>query len=251
MHILVTNDDGYDAPGIAALIEAVTGLGNVSVVAPLRNHSGASSSLTLMGDVEVRRRGGGRFVVAGTPTDCVHLALTGGFLPQVPDLIVSGVNDGANMGDDTIYSGTVAAAIEGHLFDVPAMAFSMSVKPAQHFSAGAAVARRLVQKFCRARPRRGGGAPLLNVNIPDLPASLLGKTVPTRLGRRHVAQPALLVRQNSESLVYRIGEAGAARDEASGTDFDAVRRGMVSVTPLMIDLTAAGEWDNVADWLAN
>ena len=249
MYILVTNDDGYTAPGIAALIDAVRDLGNFCVVAPVNNHSGASSSLTLSNDIQVYPKGDHFYAVSGTPTDCVHLALSGDFLPQQPDLIISGINDGANMGDDTIYSGTVAAAIEGHLFHIPAFAFSMTQKSSRYLTTGAAVARDLVQRFLR----HGGSiapAPLYNVNIPDLPAHELSGTVCTRLGRRHVAEPAVCLSKTADCLTYQIGEAGEALDDAEGTDFAAVRAGYVSVTPLMVDLTAVPQIAPVRDWLA-
>lgn len=247
MHILVTNDDGYLAPGIAALRQAMAGLGELSVVAPLVNRSAASSSLTWNGDIAVHPQGEQVYAVDGTPTDCVHLALTGDFLPRLPDLIVSGINDGANMGDDTIYSGTVAAAIEGHLFHIPAFAFSMVVKPAQHFATGAAVARQLVERFLRARPP--GYIPLINVNIPDIPAADLAGVVHTRLGKRHVAKPAVLRGKSETCLTYRIGEAGEAKDDAPGTDFAAVHNKQVSLTPLMTDMTDAALLPAMADWL--
>ncbi|MCH9704675.1 MAG: 5'/3'-nucleotidase SurE [Proteobacteria bacterium] len=246
MRILVTNDDGYQAPGIAALIEAMQGLGEITVVAPEKNHSGASSSLTLRNAIDVHERGERYYIVAGTPTDCIHLALSGNFLPHKPDLIVSGINDGSNMGDDTIYSGTVAAAIEGHLFNIAAIAFSMANKQVQHFATGAAVARQLVQHFCANPPP---GIPLYNVNIPDIALDQLGAIVPTRLGRRHIAQPAVFKKKKENCLTYQIGEAGNAKDDAPGSDFAAVQQGMVSVSPLMIDLTATAELDTVADWL--
>lgn len=247
MRILVSNDDGIDAPGLQALVEAVRDLGDLYIVAPTRNYSGASSSLTLADEIVIYPRGSQTYAVDGTPTDCVHVALTGDFLPARPDLIVSGINDGANMGDDTIYSGTVAAAVEGHLFDIPAFAFSIASKPAQHFTSGAAVARRLVRHFCYHRPP---GTPLYNVNIPDVPADQLGELVHTRLGRRHVAKSSICCYKKPTAMAYRIGEAGAAKDDAPDTDFYAVNHGQVSVTPLMIDLTAADEVSGVGDWLA-
>ena len=252
MNILIANDDGFDAPGLRLLIEAMEGLGDIAVAAPDDNHSGASSSLTLARPIRVRRAAPGRFRVGGTPSDCVHLALTGGFTPR-PDLLVSGVNDGANMGDDTIYSGTVAAAIEGHLFGVPGFAFSMAGKSGRHFAAGAAAARMLVQKFLHNPPP---GAPLFNVNIPDapLPDSGMRPLVATRLGRRHPAQPAVAADDNhngdSDDLNFRIGEAGDAQDNAPGTDFHAVAEGGISITPLSVDLTDAAGVEGARQWLA-
>ncbi|MGI9306175.1 MAG: 5'/3'-nucleotidase SurE [Gammaproteobacteria bacterium] len=247
MNILVTNDDGFDAPGIRFLAEAAEGLGEIFVVAPDKNHSGASSSLTLTKEIAVRRAADGRYRVFGTPSDCIHLALTCDFLPVRPDLIVSGINNGANMGDDTIYSGTVAAAIEGHLFGVPGFAFSMAGKSARHFAAGAAVARDFMRRFQR---RQVPGVPLFNINIPDAPAESPPQTEITRLGRRHPAQKSVSRPSAANGdLIFVIGDAGDAQDDAPGTDFHAVLNGAVSVTPLMIDLTDAAQIAPVREWL--
>ena len=166
MNILITNDDGFDAEGILALTEALTGLGRLLIVAPTENKSGASSSLSLHKDIVVYRRFADRYAVDGTPVDCVHLALTGDFLPVRPDLVVSGINSGANLGDDTIYSGTVAAAIEGFLFNIPSIAFSLTNNPVKHFSTAVATARNLVEQWIKQPPTTPC---LLNVNIPDIP----------------------------------------------------------------------------------
>ncbi|MGI9297426.1 MAG: 5'/3'-nucleotidase SurE [Gammaproteobacteria bacterium] len=249
MNILATNDDGFDAPGFRALLAAMDGLGEIMSVAPEKNHSGASSSLTLGRDIGVRQYAPGHYRVCGTPVDCVHLALTGDFLPAPPDLIVSGVNDGANMGDDTIYSGTVAAVIEGHLFGVPGFAFSMAGKSGRHFADGGAVARYVVSRFC---DRPFAGLPLLNINIPDATADDPADIVATRLGRRHRAQAA--IRRGGDENgghVFVIGEAGAARDDAPGTDFHAVEQGRISASPLMIDLTDTPEISRLLEWLAH
>ena len=247
MNILATNDDGFDAPGFCRLLEAMDGLGEVMSVAPDKNHSGASSSLTLGRDIAVHRRAPGHYRVDGTPSDCIHLALTGDFLPVRPDLIVSGINDGANMGDDTIYSGTVAAAIEGHLFGVPGFAFSMAGKSGRHFDIGAAVARRFVSRF---RERPFAGLPLLNINIPDAASADGAEVVATRLGRRHPAQAAIRKDDGEDGArVFAIGEAGAAQDNAPGTDFHAVENGRVSATPLMIDLTNTPQISRLLEWL--
>ena len=245
-HILVCNDDGLDAPGIRYLIEAMAGCGRVSVAAPSKDYSGASSSLTLRRSVAVRDEGGGVFRIDGTPSDCVHLALTGQFLTAKPDLIVAGINDGSNLGDDTIYSGTVAAAIEGHLFGVPGFAFSMVGRSGTHFAAAAAVARRLVENY---RQRPVAGAPLWNVNIPDVADADAREIMVTRLGRRHAAQAAVLVEQQANGEVYCIGEAGNACDKGPGTDFCAVERGCISLTPLMVDLTDTPQIPKLQEWL--
>lgn len=247
MNILITNDDGYDAPGLRHLIEAMRGLGDLMVAAPATNQSGASSSLTLNENIVVHHEASGRYRIGGTPSDCIHLALTGDFLPARPDLVVSGINDGANMGDDTIYSGTVAAVIEGHLFGVPGFAFSMAGKSAQHFAMGAAVARRFVMQF---QQKSFSGLPLLNINIPDSPVVDKQDVMVTRLGRRHPAQPSVeKTPLGNGTRVYTIGEAGGARDDAPGTDFHAVAQGRVSATPLMIDLTDAPQIKQLQEWL--
>ena len=245
MKILITNDDGMDAEGIRLLTEAMTGLGEVMVAAPAKNHSGASSALTLTGEIAVQHEGAEKWRIYGTPSDCVHLALTGDFLPAKPDLIVSGINSGANMGDDTIYSGTVAAVIEGHLFGVPGMAFSMAGKSECNYAAGAQAARVLVSQFLQ---KKFLGLPLLNVNIPDL--STWRGFAATRLGRRHAAEPALRCgAAENGTISFVIGEAGEARDHGEGTDFYAVEHGLVSVTPLMVDLTDASQISRTHEWL--
>lgn len=245
MRILVSNDDGYFAPGIAALAEALATVGEVTVVAPERDRSGASNSLTLDRPLSLRRAANGFYFVNGTPTDCVHLAVTG-MLDHLPDMVVSGINHGANMGDDTIYSGTVAAATEGFLLGVPSIAVSLVSKGASDFSAAARVAKDLVERFKRAPFRQ---AVLLNVNVPDLPFDALGGLRVTRLGKRHKAEPVIRSQTPRQETVYWIGAAGEAADAGEGTDFHAVANGCVSVTPLQIDLTHTGLIAPVADWL--
>lgn len=249
MRILVTNDDGYDAPGIVALASAMRQVGEVVVVAPLENRSGASSSLSLQRSVKVDRVDEGVHAVAGTPSDCVHLALTGDFLPWRPDLVVSGVNNGENMGDDTIYSGTVAAALEGAQFEVPGIALSMADKPAKHYETGAKVALDLVRRHMSSRL---GKRTLLNVNVPDVPADRLKGIACVRLGRRHFAEPVREVgRENGgDTRFFVYGDAGVAQDAGPGTDFHAVRALMASVTPIDIDLTNHGLLGQVGSWLA-
>jgi len=234
MRILIANDDGYLAPGLHALVQACQGLGEIDVVAPEQNASGTSNSLTLGRPLSVFAAANGFKYVNGTPSDCVHVALTG-LLPQRPDLVLSGINNGANMGDDTLYSGTVAAAMEGYLFGVPAIAFSLIDKGWAHLDAAARVARTIVDQALRAPRDR---APwLLNVNIPNrADADRLPRAV-TRLGRRHASEP--VVRQTSPrgEPIYWIGPAGDAREAGSGTDFHATAVGQVSITPLQVDLT--------------
>ncbi len=246
MRILLSNDDGYFAPGLAALADAMRGLGEVTVVAPERDRSGASNSLTLDRPLRVRRSHSGFIYVDGTPTDCVHLAVTG-LLDHIPDIVVSGVNDGANMGDDTIYSGTVAAATEGFLLGLPSIAVSMVSRSNGHFASAARVASELVARIARAPLQ----APmLLNVNVPDLPWDALGAWQVTRLGKRHKAQPAIPAQNPRGETVYWVGAAGAAQDAGEGTDFHTVSSGAVSITPLQMDLTYFDQLPALRTWLA-
>ncbi len=246
MRILLSNDDGYFAPGLAALAEALQGLGEITVVAPERDRSGASNSLTLDRPLSLRRAANGFHFVNGTPTDCVHLAVTGMF-DYLPDMVVSGINHGANMGDDTVYSGTVAAATEGYLLGVPSIAISLVSKAASDFTSAARVARGLVERFQRDPLRE---PVLLNVNIPDRPYDELRGLRVTRLGKRHKAEPVIREKNPRGEAVYWIGPAGQAADAGEGTDFNAVTEGFVSVTPLQIDLTHNGLIPPVSDWLA-
>lgn len=250
MRILIANDDGYLAPGIVALAEACRGLGEIEVIAPERNASGTSNSLTLHRPLTAFRAEGGPShgfrVVDGTPSDCVHVALTG-LLERKPDLVVSGINNGANMGDDTLYSGTVAAAMEGFLFGVPAIAFSLAEKGWTHLAAAARGARRVVEAVI-ADPAFAAGraAPfLLNVNFPDRADADRLPWATTRLGRRHASEPVIAQTSPRGDTIYWIGPAGDAREAGEGTDFHAVANGRVSITPLQVDLTdhaRLGEW---------
>jgi 5'-nucleotidase len=243
MRILISNDDGYLAPGLAALVQAVQGLGEIEVIAPEQNASGTSNALTLNRPLQVFSAGqpGVRFV-NGTPSDCVHVALTG-LLGYRPDLVLSGINQGANMGDDTLYSGTVAAAMEGYLFGVPAIAFSQTEKGWAHVDAAGRVVRGLVQQILAL------GMPaepfLLNVNIPNRAGA---DTLPhqvTRLGRRHASEPVIRQTNPRGEDIYWIGPAGDAREAGAGTDFHATANGCVSITPLQVDLT---DHARLADW---
>ena len=233
MRILVSNDDGYFSPGITLLAERLGTLGEVTVVAPERDRSGASNSLTLDRPLSVRRAANGFYFVNGTPTDCVHLAVTG-LLDFQPDVVVSGVNLGANMGDDTIYSGTVAAATEGFLLGIPSLAVSLTSKEGRHLESAVEVAQALVERFRRAPL---GQPVLLNVNVPDVPYDQLRGIRATRLGGRHRSKPIIPVRDPRDRRMYWIGPAGAGQDAGDGTDFHAIANGYVSVTPLQIDLT--------------
>jgi 5'-nucleotidase len=245
MHILLSNDDGYFAPGLATLAEALAGLGEITVVAPEQNRSAASNSLTLDRPLFLRRADNGFFFVNGTPADCVHLAVAG-MLDKLPDIVVSGINHGANMGDDTIYSGTVAAATEGYLLGLPSIAVSLTSFEGRHYATAGQVVRQLVERFIRDPIRQ---PVLLNVNVPDIPHNELQSMEVTRLGRRHKAEPVVRMTSPRKETVYWIGAAGAAADAGPGTDFNAVERRCVSVTPLQIDLTHNAQLDAVRHWM--
>ncbi len=245
MHILVSNDDGYLAPGLLALVDALQRFGEITVVAPEQNCSGASNSLTLNRPLTVNRAGNGYLYLNGTPTDCVHVALTG-LLDPLPDLVVSGINNGQNMGDDTIYSGTVAAAMEGYLFGLPSIAFSHVNKGHAHLDAAARLAADLVARYVR---RRLAGPVLLNVNIPNLPYEQLQDIRCTRLGKRHQAEPVIRDTSPRGETIYWVGSAGEARLAGPGTDFHAVASGLVSITPLQIDLTHVEQLGTISEWL--
>jgi 5'-nucleotidase len=245
MRILVSNDDGYFAPGLAVLAAALSEVAEVTVVAPERDRSGSSNSLTLDRPLTLRRAPSGFSYVNGTPTDCVHLAVTG-LIDFVPDMIVSGINDGANMGDDTIYSGTVAAATEGFLLGIPSLAVSLAGGRGAHFETAAHFARKLVERF-----RDGAPAPnvLLNVNVPDVPLAQVEGMEVTRLGKRHKAEPVVRATTPRGDAVYWVGAAGAAQDAGEGTDFYAIANGRVSITPLQMDLTHFAQLGAVRDWM--
>ena len=245
--ILVSNDDGYLAPGIVALAAALSTVAEVTVVAPSRNRSATSNSITVDRALQVHRADNGFFFVDdGTPADCVHLAVTG-LLDFRPDLIVSGINDGSNLGDDTIYSGTVAAAMEGYLLGIPAIAVSLAAKPVIHFATAAQVALDLVKRFQHTQPN---GPWLLNVNVPDVPLAALKGMRTVRLGRRHQAEPVVKSINAKGQTEYRVGPVGAAADAGADTDFGAIAEGYASVTPLSIDLTQFDALHKVQAWLA-
>jgi len=245
MRILIANDDGYLAPGLAALVKAMQGLGEIDVIAPEQNASGTSNALSLHRPLSLYQGINGYRYINGTPSDCVHVALTG-VLPVLPDLVLSGINNGANMGDDTLYSGTVAAAMEGFLFGVPAIAFSQVEKGWAHLEAAAAVARSVVEKVVATA--LGRGPFLLNVNIPNRADALALPRVVTRLGRRHASEPVIRQQSPRGETIYWIGPAGDAREAGEGTDFHATASGRVSITPLQVDLTDhahLARWSNV------
>lgn len=245
MRVLISNDDGYFSPGIATLAKRLAELGEVTVVAPERDRSGASNSLTLDRPLTVRRAANGFYFVNGTPTDCVHLAVTG-LLDFLPDIVVSGINFGANMGDDTIYSGTVAAATEGYLLGIPSLALSLASKEGRYFGTAAAIGADMVERIARTPARE---AVLLNINVPDVaPNELTGVEV-TRLGKRHKAEPVVRIETPRGETAYWIGAAGGAADAGPGTDFHAVAQYRVSVTPLQVDLTHREQLGVVREWL--
>ncbi len=246
MRILLSNDDGYFSPGIECLARVLAQVAEITVVAPERDRSGASNSLTLDRPLSLRRSGNGFYHVNGTPTDCVHLAVTG-MLDELPDMVVSGINLGANMGDDTIYSGTVAAATEGFLLGVPSIAVSLCSKAGVHFETAAQVVMELVLMIQRQDVRE---PLLLNVNVPDVPYAELSGTVVTRLGKRHKAEAVVPTVTPRKETVYWVGAAGEAQDAGEGTDFYAVSKNQVSITPLQIDLTHNAQMPLIRSWLA-
>lgn len=245
MKILISNDDGYMAQGIRTLADALSSFGDITVVAPDRNRSGASNSLTLENPLRLDKQDDGVYRVEGTPTDCVHLAITG-LLEEEPDMVVSGINAGANLGDDVLYSGTVAAAMEGRFLGLPAIAISLASHTGTHYETAGWVAQKLVS---RLKDSALPADTILNVNVPDLPIEQITGIESTRLGHRHKAEPVIKEFDPRGRPMYWIGPAGGEEDAGPGTDFDAIRRGAVSVTPLQIDLTRYDAISGVADWL--
>ena len=245
MKILVSNDDGYLATGINVLTEALVEIADVVVVAPDRNRSAASNSLTVHSPLRVSKIADNRYTVDGTPSDCVHLALTG-LLDDEPDLVVSGINHGANLGDDVIYSGTVAAAMEGRFLGLPTIAVSLAGDRLTHFDTAARVVTEMVQKLERASL-----APdvTLNVNVPDRPYDKLSGVVAARLGLRHKSEPVMRAREPHGRTIYWVGPAGKGQDAGPGTDFHAVDQGAVAVTPLKVDLTRHDTLPQLNEWL--
>lgn len=245
MKILISNDDGYMAKGIRTLARSLAGLGDITVVAPDRNRSGASNSLTLENPLRLDLMDDGVYRVEGTPTDCVHLAITG-LLEEEPDMVVSGINAGANLGDDVLYSGTVAAAMEGRFLGLPAIAISLTSFEGKHYETAGWVAQQLVE---RLKSVSLPADTILNVNVPDLPIEKITGFETTRLGHRHRAEPVIREFDPRGRPMFWIGPAGAEQDAGPGTDFNAIRRGAVSVTPLQIDLTRYDAMDSVSRWL--
>ncbi|GMW05465.1 MAG: 5'/3'-nucleotidase SurE [Gammaproteobacteria bacterium] len=245
MKILLSNDDGYQSDGLATLALALSDLAELTIVAPDRNQSGASHSLTLEMPLRVGRTREGMYYVNGTPTDCVHLAITG-LLDHEPDMVIAGINHGANLGDDVLYSGTVAAAVEGRFLGLPAIAVSLAGQSLRHFDTAGQAARMLLQRL--------QGAPLaadtiLNVNVPDVPFGEITGFEATRLGYRHRSEPVIEARDPKGRPVFWVGSAGAGQDAGPGTDFHAIANNRVSVTPLQIDLTHHSRVGAIAEWL--
>ena len=254
MRILISNDDGYRARGIHALREGLKGLGDLTVVAPDRNRSGASNSLTLELPLRVGQAEADVYFVEGTPTDCVHLAVSGLF-PFEPDMVVSGVNDGSNLGDDVLYSGTVAAATEGRFLGKPAVAVSLHTDglrgdAVRQFETGAHFARVIVERLLDTPlVATMGRATILNVNVPNLPVNAVKGIRVTRLGNRHRSEAVIKAEDPRGRPVYWVGPAGASQDAGPGTDFHAIAEGFVSVTPLTVDLTNHAALDSLRSWL--
>jgi len=245
MNILLSNDDGYQAPGLRALAEVLSQIARTTVVAPERNRSGASNSLTLDHPIRAEVAENGFIRVDGTPTDCVHLAITG-LLEEEPDMVIAGINAGANLGDDVLYSGTVAAATEGRFLGLPAIAVSMAAGAPRHYETGARVTAQLV-KHLQTAPLAADT--IINVNIPDLPYEALKGYRVARLGYRHKAEPVVKTTDPRGRIIYWVGPAGAEQDAGPGTDFHAVREGYVAVTPLQIDLTRHEALASLSDWI--
>lgn len=245
MKILVSNDDGVLAPGIKILANELSTLGEVKVVAPDRNRSGASNSLTLTQPLRVKQLDNGYYSVDGTPTDCVHLALTG-FLEPIADIVVSGINEGANLGDDVLYSGTVAAAMEGRYLGLPAIAISMVGDNIQHYETAAIIAKQLVIKLSA---NKLPSQTILNVNVPDLPLNQIRGLQVTRLGTRHSAEPIIKEYDPRGRPIYWVGSPGIEADAGAGTDFFAIKTGHVSITPLHLDMTHYKLFDHLSNLL--
>ena len=240
----MSNDDGYRATGLARLVEALKTVAEISVVVPDRNRSGASNSLTLENPIRASEMENGFVRVNGTPTDCVHLAITG-LLEVEPDMVISGINAGANLGDDTLYSGTVAAAVEGRFLGYPAIAVSLVGPDLEHYESAARVVVRLLEHL---KSNELAGDVILNVNVPNLPFEQLAGIQVTRLGHRHRAEPVVKACDPRGQRIYWIGESGAELDAGPGTDFYAVNNGFVSITPMHVDLTNYRVMNHIQDW---
>lgn len=246
INILLSNDDGVYAEGLATLTECMQALANVSVVAPDRDRSGASNSLTLSAPLRTKHLPNGMVSVEGTPTDCVHLAITG-LLAKRPDMVMSGINAGSNLGDDVWYSGTVAAAMEGRFLGLPAVALSLVGEHRRHYATAGTVAQQIMRHILEHPLSK---TTILNVNVPDVPYSELQGFEVTRLGTRHCAEPTIRQVDPRGHPIYWVGPVGAAQDAGLGTDFYAVKNKRVSVTPLRIDLTHYAAFEQLTTWVA-
>jgi len=244
VRVLISNDDGYRAEGLRRLAEAQRPLAEITIVAPDRNRSGASNSLTLETPLRVERVEPDLYYVNGTPTDCVHIAITG-LLDHEPDVLISGINNGANLGDDVLYSGTVAAAMEGRFLGIPSIAVSLVLNGREHYETAAKLVRKLVERnITDPLPTDS----ILNINVPDVPFEEIKGVRATRLGFRHKSEPAVKALDPHSRPIWWIGPAGAGQDAGPGTDFHAVAEGYVSVSPIKVDLTAHAAIDKVAGW---
>lgn len=248
MHILISNDDGYMSPGIEALVEQLSSLADTTIVAPIRNRSGASSSLTLDRPLRLTHIKDTIYAVDGTPTDCVHLAITGMLEGHLPDMVVSGINIGQNLGDDVLYSGTVAAAIEGRFLGFPSLAFSLVTEgEAKHWDSAAHIARLIVAQLMKV-PMAASNI-VLNINIPDVPLDEIVGMQATRLGSRHCSEPVIKSTDPQGKPIYWVGAAGPEQDAGEGTDFYAVSHNYVSITPMHIDFTDHSSIGKITDWI--
>ena len=245
MHILISNDDGYKSKGIQVLIKELEKYAQITVVAPSRNRSGASSSLSLDRSIKVTQKDDSFYYLSGTPTDCVHIALTG-LMHSLPDMVISGINHGPNLGDDTIYSGTVAAAIEGYLLNIPSFAVSMGSANPKNFETAAKVTSDLIKLYNK---NNKGTATLLNVNVPDIPYDELKGLEVTRLGKRHAAEKAMEKKHTQKESLYWIGEVGQPNDGGPGTDFYALKNNFVSISPIHPDLTDFKKIEITKNWI--
>lgn len=245
MHILISNDDGYKSKGIQVLINELKKIAQITVVAPSRNRSGASSSLSLDRSIKVTKKEDSFYFLSGTPTDCVHIGLTG-LMQTLPDMVISGINHGPNLGDDTIYSGTVAAAIEGYLLDIPSFAISMGSVNPKHFETAAKVTSDLIKLYNK---KKVSSASLLNINVPDIPYNELKGLEVTRLGKRHAAEKAMEKKHTQKESLYWIGEVGQPNDGGPGTDFYALKNNFVSISPIHPDLTDFKKIEITKNWI--
>lgn len=245
MHILISNDDGYKSKGIQVLINELKKIAQITVVAPSRNRSGASSSLSLDRSIKVTKKEDSFYFLSGTTTDCVHIALTG-LMQTLPDMVISGINHGPNLGDDTIYSGTVAAAIEGYLLDIPSFAISMGSVNPKHFETAAKVTSDLIKLYNK---KKVSSASLLNINVPDIPYDELKGLEVTRLGKRHAAEKAMEKKHTQKESLYWIGEVGQPYDGGPGTDFYALKNNFVSISPIHPDLTDFKKIEITKNWI--